>query len=307
MILLCGIRSEPPLAMVATELAKMGADFAWFDQRSALEMTLDMALASGRVTGRLRTPDADVALEDVDAVYIRTMDDRLLPEVEALAAESDARRRSRALHDRLYAWLSVSPALVINRTESQASNASKPYQLRLIAEAGFAIPETLITNDPKEAVAFRDRHRLVVYKSMSGERSIVSPLTDLDLERLDRLSLCPVQFQAWVPGPDVRVHVIGGEAYAARVTTSATDYRYPARSGATPPEIAPYELDADLAHRCVELTRSLRLEFAGVDLRMPPDREPVCLEVNPSPAFSYYEMAAGLPIAAALARHLAAA
>ena len=40
---------------------------------------------------------------------------------------------------------------------------------------------------------------------------------------------------------------------------------------------------------------------------MPPNGEPVCLEVNPSPAFSYYEMASGLPIAAALARHLVGA
>ena len=156
-------------------------------------------------------------------------------------------------------------------------------------------------------VAFRDQHRLVVYKSMSGERSIVAPLTDLDLQRLDRLRLCPVQFQAWVPGPDVRVHVVGDEAFAACVTTSATDYRYPARSGATPPTVTSYELDSELADRCVALARRLDLEFAGIDLRMPPDGQPVCLEVNPSPAFSYYEMAAGLPIAAALARHLARA
>jgi glutathione synthase/RimK-type ligase-like ATP-grasp enzyme len=243
----------------------------------------------------------------VSAVYIRTMDDRLLPELEAFPADAPERIRSRTLHDRLLVWLSVSPALVVNRSEAQASNAAKPYQLQLIADAGFAVPETLITNEPAEAIAFRDQHRLVVYKSMSGERSIVSPLTDLDLERLDRLRLCPVQFQEWVPGPDVRVHVVGGETFAAGVSTSATDYRYPARSGTPPPEVTPYELPAELAERSVALTESLGLEFAGVDLRVPPDGEPVCLEVNPSPAFSYYEMAAGLPIAAALARHLAGA
>lgn len=307
MILLCGIRSEPPLAMVATELGVIGAAFAWFDQRQALKTRLDMHLSAGRVTGRLRTPDAELDLESVSAVYIRTMDDRLLPELEALPADAPERIRCRTLHDRLFAWLSVSPALVVNRSEAQASNAAKPYQLQLIADAGFAVPETLITNDPAATIAFRDRHRLVVYKSMSGERSIVSPLTDLDLERLDRLRLCPVQFQAWVPGPDVRVHVVGGETFASCVSTSATDYRYPARSGTPPPEVTRYELAADLAERSVALAQSLGLEFAGLDLRMPPNGEPVCLEVNPSPAFSYYEMASGLPIAAALARHLVGA
>jgi len=31
----------------------------------------------------------------------------------------------------------------------------------------------------------------------------------------------------------------------------------------------------------------------------------VCFEVNPSPAFSFYERRAGLPIAQCIARHLA--
>jgi D-alanine-D-alanine ligase-like ATP-grasp enzyme len=49
------------------------------------------------------------------------------------------------------------------------------------------------------------------------------------------------------------------------------------------------------------------LELAGIDLRIRPNGEVVCFEVNPSPAFSYYEERTGLPIAAAVARHLATA
>jgi hypothetical protein len=306
-ILLFGIRSEPPLAMVAAELERTDAAFAWFDQRQTLETSLEVSLSDGGVCGRLRTPQVELDVETVRAVYVRTMADHLLPEIEGLPSGAPERRRSRALHDRMFAWLGVSPARVVNRSEFQASNSTKPYQLQLIVEAGFTVPETLITNDPQEAIAFRDQHRRVVYKSMSGERSIVSALTDLDLERLDRLRICPVQFQAWIPGPDVRVHVVGNDAFAACLTTPATDYRYPDRSGAPAPEVTRLELSDDLAERCVMLTRRLGLEFAGIDLRMPPDQEPVCLEVNPSPAFSYYEQAADLPIAAALARHLASA
>jgi hypothetical protein len=43
------------------------------------------------------------------------------------------------------------------------------------------------------------------------------------------------------------------------------------------------------------------LALAGVDLRLRPDGRWFCFEVNPSPAFSYYENAAGQPIAAAVA------
>jgi D-alanine-D-alanine ligase-like ATP-grasp enzyme len=73
-----------------------------------------------------------------------------------------------------------------------------------------------------------------------------------------------------------------------------------------PPEITRFELSGELAQRCVALARRLGLELAGIDLRLgDQDGEPVCLEVNPSPAFSYYELAANLPIAAAVARRLA--
>jgi hypothetical protein len=49
------------------------------------------------------------------------------------------------------------------------------------------------------------------------------------------------------------------------------------------------------------------LPLAGIDLRRSRvDGEWYCFEVNPSPGFSYYEEATGLPIGAAIARLLMA-
>ena len=307
MILLCGIRSEPPLALVAAELDRLGVETRWFDQRRALETSLGLEVAGGGVTGELADPDGRLPLDEVRAVYVRVMDDRLLPEVEHLPPDAPERAHVRALHDKLAAWIEIAPALVVNRALAQASNAAKPYQLQLIAAAGFAVPDTLITSDPEAVIEFRARHGRLVYKSMSGIRSIVDVLTDLDVARLDRIRWCPVQFQAWVDGIDLRVHTVGEEVFATRVTNWATDYRYPGASGAPNPVVEPYPIDADLGERCVRLAASLGLELSGIDLRITPDGEAVCFEVNPSPAFSYYEQAAGVPIAAALARRLAAA
>lgn len=306
-ILLCGIRSEPPLALVAAELTRIGAPFSWFDQRRALSTTMHLDVQDGTANGVLRDGDETLLLESVRSVYLRTMDDRLLPEIEREPADSPERLRCRALHDRLMTWLEITPALVVNRGRAQASNASKPYQSQLIAAAGFAIPDTLITSDPAEALDFRARYGRVVYKSMSGTRSVVKVLTDLDVQRLERIRWCPVQFQAYADGFDVRVHTIGEAAFAARVTSWAVDYRYGDRSGAPDPVLEPYPLGDELAERCLHLARSLGLELAGIDLRIRPDGEVACFEVNPSPAFSYYEQRAGLPIAAALAERLASA
>ena len=120
--------------------------------------------------------------------------------------------------------------LVVNRPSAWTSNISKPYQQQLIAAAGFHVPRTLVTNCPAEARAFYERCRQrVIYKSVSGHRSIVVRLTDADLDRLDEVKNCPTQFQEWIPGTDVRVHIIGRRVFATEISTEALDYRYAGR------------------------------------------------------------------------------
>ena len=69
--------------------------------------------------------------------------------------------------------------------------------------------------------------------------------------------------------------------------------------------LTPTELPDELGRRCVRLARALDLPFAGIDLKLAPDGGACCFEVNPSPAFSYYESHTGQPIARAVARYLA--
>ncbi len=135
-------------------------------------------------------------------------------------------------------------------------------------------------------------------------RSIVHALSKDDAARLDLIRWCPVQFQALVPGTDVRVHVVGGEVHATEIVSDTLDYRYARQSGGSA-ELRAVELTSDTAGKCVALTRGLGLAFAGIDLKITPDGEAFCFEVNPCPAFSYYEANTGQPIARAVARYLA--
>jgi hypothetical protein len=307
MILLAGIPTEPPLARVAYQLERLNVPVALFNQREAARGRLAFRLDPAGLRGELTLGHLTHRLEDVAAVYWRLMDDRVLPELEHEAPGSPARTACRELHDRLYRWLEITPARVVNRASAMASNGSKPYQSQLIAQAGFAVPETLVTNDPELVHAFVAEHGRVVYKSVSGSRSIVQELSASDLARLEDISWCPVQFQAYVDGIDVRVHVIGQQVFATRVTSGATDYRYAGHDGGTPARLEATELDDETAKRCVELTRRLGLRFSGLDLRVPEEGDVVCFEANPCPAYAYYEGHTGQPIAAAVARHLAGA
>lgn len=306
MILLCGIPSEPSLARVRDQLEALGVAHVMFNQRRFADLELCFQVqAAGRVTGQLRLDGRSCRLEDFRGVYTRLMDDQLLPEVRDEPADGPGRRYARALHETLACWCEIAPARVVNRNGAMGSNFSKPCQAQLIRAHGLLVPETLVTNDPQLVLAFRDRRRKLVYKSISGVRSIVQTLEAADLKRLDRIRWCPTQFQEFVEGTNVRVHTIGGVAFATAITTDATDYRYAQQQVARPAELTATEIPDELAGRCISLARALGLDFAGIDLKLTPDGRVFCFEVNPSPAFSYYEANTGQPIAHAVARYLA--
>ena len=145
----------------------------------------------------------------------------------------------------------------------------------------------------------------VIYKSISGVRSIVRRAVQQDLARLDQIRWCPTQFQRHVAGTDIRVHVVGDAALAASISSAATDYRYAALETGVGPVIEACELEPHIELLCLRLAETLRLPLAGIDLRRTPEGRYVCFEVNPSPAFSYYEGHARLPIANRIARYLA--
>jgi glutathione synthase/RimK-type ligase-like ATP-grasp enzyme len=101
--------------------------------------------------------------------------------------------------------------------------------------------------------------------------------------------------------------VVGAEIFATRILSDADDYRYAARQGLPRPRLSTTDVPDDVADRCRLLTSRLGLAVAGIDLRVTPEGEWFCFEVNPSPAFTYYEYGTGQPIATAVAGLLAAA
>jgi glutathione synthase/RimK-type ligase-like ATP-grasp enzyme len=96
---------------------------------------------------------------------------------------------------------------------------------------------------------------------------------------------------------------VGDELFACQVRSNADDYRYAGRQGHQV-GIRSCDLPLEWANRCRALTAAIGLVVAGIDLRRTPEGEWYCFEVNPSPAFTYYQEATGQPIAAAVARLL---
>jgi len=303
MIFLCGIPSEPSLGLVIEQMQELGLPYVLFNQRRFAELEIELEVIQGRVLGWLHLGYAGYRLEHFAGIYTRLMDHSLLPEFEKEAPGSLLRLHCRAVHDVLWRWFELAPGRVVNRMAAVGSNLSKPYQAQIIRRYGFATPDTLVTNDPQLVRDFLAQHGRLIFKSVSYIRSIVSTVEAKDLARLGHIRWCPVQFQEYVEGTNVRVHVVDRQVFATAIRSSATDYRYAHLDGEEE-ELEPTEISAETAERCIALSKALGLDFAGVDLKITPDGRVFCFEVNPCPAFSYYELRAGQPIARAVARFL---
>jgi glutathione synthase/RimK-type ligase-like ATP-grasp enzyme len=303
MILFGGIPSEPSLSLVRDQVIQLGIPHIMLNQRKIDSMKLEFSVIHGMISGWLFYEGMKYRLEDFYAVYNRLMDFRYLPELEGELPDSIRSEHFRIQHDVLIRWCEIANARVVNRSSPMGSNYSKPYQSQLIQKHHFLIPETLITNEPDLVYDFYRKHKKVIYKSICNIRSIVQTLEEKDIKRLNRIRFCPVQFQEFINGTNVRVHVIGRRAIATSVISEVADYRYAYMQGK---EESLHEvlLDDTLSEKCINLAASLRLDFVGIDLIISPDNLVYCLEVNPSPAFSYYESATQQPIALEVAKYL---
>lgn len=303
MILLWGLLQDAPLARVRDELERLGTPVFLVDQRAVLEsgIRLEVGDGEGPVHGELTVGRSTVDLTEVTAAYARPYDAWRIGAVARAGRDSAEARHAARFEDSLWLWCELTVARVVNRPGRMAGNSCKPGQAERIRRHGFRVPHTLVTTDVGALRRFTAGYERVVYKSVSGVRSVVSEL-DADEERLADLAWCPTQFQEYVPGVDYRVHVVGERVFCTRVQSGATDYRYAARQGSEL-GMAPASLPDDLPERCRALAADLGLLFAGIDLRRTPDCEWYCFEVNPSPAFTFYDRH-GKGIGAAVARLL---
>jgi len=297
-----GAPGDGPLDSVHDALKRRGADVLLLDQRQSAETTVVLQVgASGRVSGHVDGPASTTDLDSVDALYLRPVETE---RACGSGSPSDpVYLRAVATDAAMITWADVASTIVVNRPAAMAVNNSKPHQLRMIAACGFSVPDTLVTTDAVAVGRFLHRHHDVIYKSTSGVRSIVSRLGPTRRDALEDVANCPTQFQEYVPGADIRVHVVGDDILATEICSKADDYRYASRSNLDV-AMVPIVLPEKVAAACRAMVHSMGLNVAGIDLRRTPDDKWYCFEVNPSPGFTFFEAATGQPIAATIANFL---
>jgi glutathione synthase/RimK-type ligase-like ATP-grasp enzyme len=301
MILVCGGLADSVTELVCARLAHCGYPYRLLDLGAyPAGFQVKWHWQGSGPAGYIAGPGWQLDLDELTGAYNRFLGPEgrvpppnIAPEiVPSMYSEYDTG---------LMALLDDLPCAVVNRLGGGMSNNSKPYQALLLHQCGMKTPPTLVTNDPEAARRFYEEcEGEIIYKSLSGIRSIVRRLQPEHLSRLSLLRHGPAQFQSFIPGVNVRVHTVGDQLFATRVHSEAVDYRYAGRDGHNV-EMEPTTLPLAVAESCLSIARELDLLLTGIDLKETPDGDYYCFEVNPCPGFLYYEKYTGQPISTALA------
>ena len=304
MILVCGALPDTVLAYTCARLEQMDLDYLFLDElKYPIGYEISWMYDNGRLKGYIKSPSRRIELSDITGAYVR----HITPNGAAIipnATEEEARMIRNEYFHALDYMITILPCVVVNKSASQLSNGSKPYQSLLISQSGWRTPKTLVTNIPNEVKSFfNECEGKIIYKSISGVRSIVQRFKKDDFDKINLVRNCVTQFQEYIEGYDIRVHTVGNNLFATKMISEATDYRYASQEGLSI-TMEPTKLPAKIEKMCFKLTRNLGLTMAGIDLRRTLDNQYYCFEVNPSPGYSYYELGANQPISESLARLL---
>jgi glutathione synthase/RimK-type ligase-like ATP-grasp enzyme len=291
-ILLWGLLQDATTRSVYDCLARLNARVA-FVNHAYIARTRVCFTSDGADSYRLTCGDLSCELAEMSAAYLRPYDHRDYADYVKPGDDVPAVGNAELVHHLIGAWAESTTAVVMNRPSAEATNHSKLFQATHILASGFSVPASLVTNEPDRVREFQARHLRVIYKSMSSVRSIVQELDGSALDAIGQMG--PVMFQQCVIGTNFRVHVVGEQTIACVIHSDSIDYRY------APWDIAAFALPNDVAARCVALSERLGLVLSGIDLVRTSVGEWYCLEVNPNPAFSCYDLSEDKIIARAVA------
>lgn len=119
----------------------------------------------------------------------------------------------------------------------------------------------------------------------------------------EKLKLRPHLFQEYIEesrGQDIRVICVGGEVVACMKRTNAHDFRSNLAHGGRG---EPYPPDAEIRNLARQVTKTLRLDYCGIDLLLS-KRGYLVAEVNSNAFFGGIERITGADVAGAYADHI---
>lgn len=307
--LVIGRPKDPHVVAMRDELPRHGLEPRELDpRRFPARATLSVRLSHGR------EPEIETPLAEFEGVSVGWFRSQETVKLSGAVARS-ARRFARAAALAGYASLRSAMRFPwVNDPYRAVRAGDKLWQLLVARDRGLAVPETLLTSDPRAFRAFVKHRKRVAVKSPSGsaglpdDRRVLTQLvTPRDLADADTVRHAPVLAQEYVEKKtEIRATVVDGKALAVeihsqKIPRTRVDWRkYDKRL-----EYNRIALPSSVRRACVSITQDCGLDYSGIDLVRTPRDEYVFLEINSEPAWLWVEDETGLPITREIAGLLA--
>ncbi len=277
-----------------------------FDGQSAVR--LELSTGSSELTIEDSGGSEPVDLAEVDAVWYRRWQSHLrhtsVDMVDARHGIAQQARidlfrhlnlEARKLSEVLFARLAGVPWL----SGAKTASPNKLLMLQQAAQAGLAIPATLVTDRRAELERFAAAHGPLITKAISEAHSFYldgyfQVMHTLAVEPEDIAAL-PESFPASLfqerlaKRYELRVFYLAGECHAMAIFSQRdpqTQLDFRNYNFAKPNRFVPYRLPATVASAIEVLMRALGLETGSLDLVRTADGRTVFLEVNPNGQFT---------------------
>lgn len=225
---------------------------------------------------------------------------------DVFAALADPRPAvaARALdwYEALLGYAALNPGVFVLNREALGRRVNKIAALGLAARLGLRVPRGVVTNDLQAARA-RVNEGLVAKPLRGGGLcvTLADALAEQDADA--RAAPSPAFVQARLHGPELRVTLVGAQAFTFEIRTDALDHR------ATPD--APFDRAEDPPEAVLSplraLAAALGLQLCAADLKRDDEGALVLLEMNAQPMYTAYDTARGGAITDAILDLLTAA
>ncbi|MFB9209246.1 MvdC/MvdD family ATP grasp protein [Nonomuraea spiralis] len=319
MLLILSEPGDATVEMVLPKLKARGADALWWDPGdypSAARLTARFGADGDEL---FLTRDGQVFdLSTTTAVWTRRPG---RPRAAENVTAADQRERVEELSEWFMDgfWDLLDARWLPARRPVLRRAHNKLVHLALARRLGFAVPRTVITNDPAELVpAYERAGGRLIAKAMEhtpfeidgGTHAVYTTVVDRRaLAGRSLLAHEPVILQPYVAkAVELRVTVVGRQVFTAEIASQDSprtrdDWRHYDFARA---RHSVHRLPDDVATRCADLVAALGVSFGAIDLILTPDGEYVFLEINPNGQWAWIEELTGLPISDAIADWLTA-
>ena len=275
--------------------------------------------ASGKGFLSVRDSKRSFRLSDVTAVWFRKPDPLDLSHFALDKASLDyVEAEFNEVVQGLYALLK--DVLWINNPLTTRLTHRKMLQLRVAREVGFATPQSLITNDSKEALGFCERIGWNVAIKSLGAISVTSHQGETQMqygiftrkvgeEELltlqDKIEHMPTLFQEYIhKSYELRVTCVGDKVFSCRIDSQSSDlaredFRFDSRN------LKHEALDCHEIHdKLLGYMRAFGINFGCFDIAVTKSGEHIFFECNPNGQWLWIEELTGMPIGKAIAELL---